>query len=318
MKWIQLVICFFITLGASAQLTLQDSLVAHYRLDGNANDASGNGYNGANNGATPTTDRFGWPNSAMEFDGTSSWMTTNSTFDFPERTISLWLYPTASNGSGNNSHGALVQDANTLTYGHVFVSLGDGVLRMKAGGEAATHVVGAATLSQWQHVVVVRTATATSYYHNGVLSGTSTSGTVGSASYPNTTCVIGTGRRTTDQFYKGKIDEIMIYNRAFTAAEVDTLYNLSTTGISAKSQLDTEWNLLANPVVGSNLKIKFNKSVTGVFAMVDGVGREVKKIDVKASKGEVINVSTNGLSNGTYFIRNTSNQFAAKKVILIK
>ena len=48
--------------------TLADGLVAHYELDGNALDSSGNGANGTiYNNVVPTTDRFGVPNAAMYF-----------------------------------------------------------------------------------------------------------------------------------------------------------------------------------------------------------------------------------------------------------
>ncbi len=38
---------------------LNDVLVAYYPFNGNANDESGNGNDGTNNGATLSTDRFG-------------------------------------------------------------------------------------------------------------------------------------------------------------------------------------------------------------------------------------------------------------------
>ncbi len=44
---------------------LQNGLVAWYPFSGNANDYSGNGYNGTVNGASLTTDRFGLNNGAL-------------------------------------------------------------------------------------------------------------------------------------------------------------------------------------------------------------------------------------------------------------
>ncbi len=49
-------------------------LVAHYKLDGNATDASGNNNNGTNNGAFAAEDRFGNCGKAMEFNGTSNYI----------------------------------------------------------------------------------------------------------------------------------------------------------------------------------------------------------------------------------------------------
>ena len=54
---------------------LNDGLVAYYPLDNSTSDLSGNGNNGTVHGnATPTTDRFGNPNSAYYFDGTNSYI----------------------------------------------------------------------------------------------------------------------------------------------------------------------------------------------------------------------------------------------------
>jgi hypothetical protein len=66
-----------LTAGYSAQpctktdlpATLQNGLVGYWPFCGNANDVSGNGYNGTVNGATLTTDRFGVANKAYSFDG---------------------------------------------------------------------------------------------------------------------------------------------------------------------------------------------------------------------------------------------------------
>ncbi|MDN5199969.1 LamG domain-containing protein [Fulvivirgaceae bacterium BMA10] len=47
----------------------QEGIIADYPFNGNANDESGNGYDGTVNGASLTFDRFGNPNSAYIFDG---------------------------------------------------------------------------------------------------------------------------------------------------------------------------------------------------------------------------------------------------------
>ena len=47
-------------------------MVLYYPFSGNANDSSGNGYNGTVSGATLTTDRFGAANGAYSFDGSTS------------------------------------------------------------------------------------------------------------------------------------------------------------------------------------------------------------------------------------------------------
>ena len=48
-----------------------NGLVGWWGFNGNANDESGNGNNGTVNGPTLTNDRFGNPNSAYDFDGST-------------------------------------------------------------------------------------------------------------------------------------------------------------------------------------------------------------------------------------------------------
>ena len=54
-----------------------NGLVGYWPFTGNANDLSGNGYNGTVNGATLTTDRFGVANRAYSFDG-NDWIEINN------------------------------------------------------------------------------------------------------------------------------------------------------------------------------------------------------------------------------------------------
>ena len=54
-----------------------NGLVGYWPFNGNANDESGNGNNGTNNGATLTTDRNGVENQAYSFDGNDFIQTSN-------------------------------------------------------------------------------------------------------------------------------------------------------------------------------------------------------------------------------------------------
>jgi len=80
--------------GTPGIFTLQDSLVAWYPFNGNANDESGNGYNGTVYGATLTTDRFGKNNSAFSFDGIDDYIKLPDKARFQPNTsysVSFWL-----------------------------------------------------------------------------------------------------------------------------------------------------------------------------------------------------------------------------------
>ncbi len=101
---------YLITSSLSAQIPT-DGLVAWYPFNGNANDESGNGNHGVVNGATLTTDRFGNPSKAYNFDGNGNFIQTefigpmaNSAFS-----ICFWLNTSMSvNTSYNEGVGHII------------------------------------------------------------------------------------------------------------------------------------------------------------------------------------------------------------------
>lgn len=88
-----LILGFGLAVNGHAQSFLTNGLVAYYPFNGNANDASGNGFNGTVFGATLTTNRFGNPNAAYYFNGTSAYITVpvTSTVFSNDFTASVWF-----------------------------------------------------------------------------------------------------------------------------------------------------------------------------------------------------------------------------------
>src|SRR5204862_4826534 len=82
-------------------------------------------------------------------------------------------------------------------------------------------------LNTWYHVAGVYNAAARTLdiYVNGVLDNGILSGTV-PASQSNSTVNVNIGRRSTGFYFSGVIDEVRVYNRALSQAEIQT--DLST------------------------------------------------------------------------------------------
>ena len=76
--------------GSDPLYDVTSGLVAYYNFNGgNLNDSSGNGNNITFNNAVPTTDRFGHPNNAYLFNGTSSYMVVPNTASLSPSNITL-------------------------------------------------------------------------------------------------------------------------------------------------------------------------------------------------------------------------------------
>jgi gliding motility-associated-like protein len=218
----------------SAQVNLPLGLKAYYPFTGNANDVSGNNNNPVFNNATLTADRFGNPNSAYHFNGTSSYMQVpNSPSLNMSNTlsISLWVKPTGwytgqcynnmmlIKGDGDNvanrysSRFSDVQNgcsANPSTTNEQFF---DGFTNI-----ATTPIV---QLNQWYSVVITFDGTTSKIYVNCVLRGS----TANSSSFTNVNDLF-IGHLNNAQFpywLNGDLDEIRIYDRALNQDEVNTL-----------------------------------------------------------------------------------------------
>ena len=74
-------------------MPLRDGLIAEYLFDGSAADTSGSGHHGVVAGAVLTTDRFGRPNNAYQFDGVDDAITVDPPPQVRGRalSVSVWV-----------------------------------------------------------------------------------------------------------------------------------------------------------------------------------------------------------------------------------
>jgi hypothetical protein len=228
-----------------------NGLVGWWPFTGNANDESGNSNNGTVNGATLTTDRFGNTNTAYSFDGVNDFISIpdNNSLDFTTTyTISVWVQipdystPQFPNQSGSTDAVRTILGkprASGWTTGYSINS----VYELYQGlSNNFTHSINDGTsqsilassfplpLNSWINIIAVKTPTNISLYRNGVLEQTiNTTLTLTNSSEP-----LYIGKEFTNtapidwyRWFKGKADDIGIWNRALTQQEVTALYNAS-------------------------------------------------------------------------------------------
>jgi hypothetical protein len=207
---------------------LTDSLVAKYLFSGNARDTSGNGHHGTvNGGATLAVDRFGNPNSAYNFAGTGYISVPNdSGLSLGNRfTIAGWIYVTNSNLTGrliskgwmptNQGYEIILQGSNPAN------------IRLDIATGGVTHLGNSwdttLTTNSWHQVAVTYDGTRLQFYFDGTITNEiAMTGTVTSNTYPIN---IGRNTRSTGDFFFGRIDDILIYSRPLSIAEIQTLYH---------------------------------------------------------------------------------------------
>jgi len=193
-----------------------NGLVAYYPFNGNANDESGNGNNGTNNGATLTTDRFGNPNSAYLF--SSNIIVNNFAVNFDSISISMWFKTdsAASVGSRLIEHNwpagsfslAILPDS---TIGAAFLNSGS--------TEYSANAYLSTLFGRWNHVVAVYDGSTAKLYLNSILC--ASTNVQNGLAYRSAALLIGSRAQW---LFGGALDDIRIYSRALNVAEIGSLY----------------------------------------------------------------------------------------------
>jgi len=202
------------------------ALVAEWKFNGNANDATSHGYNGALVGTpTLTTGQNGSANGAYSFSGSGQYISFgNSTaFNSSDITMSAWIKPTTVSG---------IQEilAKEMQYKVRMDGPNIDVL-IGANGTSWTTTVTAApgylTVGSWSLVTTTISSSSNTVvvYINGTQTGsyTLTNPIVGY----NTNSLYAAAYNTsgTAEMFSGSMDDARIYNRALTSAEVQAIYN---------------------------------------------------------------------------------------------
>jgi len=258
----------------SAQAGLNDGLVAYYQLNGNANDASGNGNNAVFVGSvTNASDRFGDSsmaafvglNGRISLPSTSALQSSAATFSFwyqPETNI-LTDQPNNSIcvllNSGPDHHPLLFMNASpgSAPPGTPAMTLG----YWWYGFYTANYII---PIGQWTHFCLVINGSSRSVYINGSLM-FQTNNYFGNTAYPVTDIGNFPGDPNTHSA-RGAFDDVRIYNRALSVSEVQQLYSQSDIGPAPASPTVIQTNRTPSSTeLGAQTSGSFKVFTNGVF-----------------------------------------------------
>ena len=202
---------------------INDGLVAYYPFNGNANDESGNGNHGTVYGAVPTQDFNGNMNSAYSFDGTNDYIQvsdSNSLDLTTSLTFSAWIK--IDSYAGDYPYLLSKEPYNYEPYRFYFQS--NQTIFGWASSATIRRVAGVSRgvpIAEWTHVAIIFNSGNIKFYHNGE-SISSINSTITSLYKTNGSLYIGT-RTPANNALDGILDEILIYNRALSATEIQKL-----------------------------------------------------------------------------------------------
>lgn len=218
---------------------LNNGLVAYYPLNGNANDASGNGHDGVGSGGLNYVE--GIEGQAIAFDGVDDIVNIahDSQFNNSEITIAAWIKTDATNAEPEGNHWTyLVFKGDHENYQYGIIASGNPDVELVTA--ASMYWTGAPSYdvdipytsisdANWHLLVAVMTSTYTTFYLDGQSMGTDT--TLSYSWNINSTANIHIGGHPNllgggNGYFEGTIDEIRIYNRVLTETEIEGIYNL--------------------------------------------------------------------------------------------
>jgi len=215
--------------GTTQNASLLNSLLAYWNLDNDSwLDSSGNGntltaYNEVTVGTGLISD------CAEIFSANGSYLdksSTNFNIGTADASISIWINPASYGSGGYNDFAGSVFDFRNNGGGKEWLLIFNDVGNLRIWQTPTSYETNAQIpLNTWTHIVVSRNAGTTSFYINGSLDGTF-------ADTENFQSQIFTLGGPVDVpgdpeylHYDGRIDEVGVWNRALTGAEITSLYN---------------------------------------------------------------------------------------------
>ncbi len=206
-------------------------ILSNYIFNNNAADATGNNSGTLQNSPTATTDRFGIANRAYNFNGSSQYISTANAYSNPNNfSISLWFKTASVTGGKLIGFGSSQTGLSSNYDRHIYMNNAG---QLYFGVYPNTVVTVNSALSYNDNSWHLATATFSSttgmaLYVDGAIVG-SNSVTLSSQNYTGYWRIgydnnAGWTSQPSNFYFNGTLDDVLIYQRALTAGEVNTLY----------------------------------------------------------------------------------------------
>jgi hypothetical protein len=329
--WLLAVLLLGLTFG-SAQADITTGLIARYPLDGDATDISGYGNNGSFVGpVVAAADRFGNPSGACAFNGSNTYITIPNSASLSSPTTActqagwVYLYGVSAVGSGFNP---LLMKSTTGENAFMYrmITNPDYFGAAFNNWNTATSAGQVTPLNTWHHFVTVFNGATLKFYYDGSL--VSTQAMVMTITPDARPLTIGADVPGVLEIFNGRIDDVRIYNRALTDADVVQLWAGGTTDVASGSTpgfyLGTS---VPNPASGeSRVEFRLESPQTIHLDVYDVAGRRVRMLESGARPAGQYWSSWDGrmddgrqAPSGVYFFRlRADNRVTSSRIVRVR
>jgi hypothetical protein len=264
------------TATLSATYIPSPGLVAAYNFDEgsgtNSADVSGNGHPATLIGGPTWVP--GHSGTALSFNGQSSYASTNLATSLPAWTISTWVRSPAPPTNAAAS-GPIQRQANyQINWNHPSAAL-RGAAAVRVAGVLYPASFGPLAANTWYHLSATYDGETLKAYKNGnlITSNTAPSGSPSTNSNPFTIAK----NAALDQFFQGIVDDVRVYNRVLTQAQIRTDMYTPVGGSKPTPDTTPPTVAITSPTTGTTVSGRItvtanaadNIGVTGVQFFLD-------------------------------------------------
>ena len=287
--------------------TLGNGLVACYPFTGNANDASGNGNHGTVFNATLTTDRFNKPNRAYFFNGTNARIQAphSNSLNVGKITVAAWV------NYGNTATTQIITKRNWTNAQNEKFAFDTREFHVKRNGACTPNLnwnpltyPSPPSIGVWTYIVATYDGRFSRFYKNGVLERTVDFSSMQDLDLcPGGELIFGANFATFPFHYTGKIDDIRLYNRALSDAEVSQLYLFSSTESLPTANAGTDIQICGND------SFQLNGTNNGIPAWLPAA--PLANANILNTRGRVI-------GNTSFILTSTIGSCVARDTVLVQ
>jgi hypothetical protein len=323
-------------LVVGSRLVAQDGLIAYYPFNGNANDESINGNHLVVKGPKLTADRFNKPDSAFRFDGDDDYMLIpyNPSLRPSSFAATVWIKVKEQPAFGKY---ILTTSADVKTPPYDPFRL-----RLKVSGKIEARYEGNndgiqlvldsnsfVKLGKWHFIATYydeHSGDAVLYFDGKLVVKSNAKMTLDTNDYD---AVIGAGMEAsglidTTSFFPGCIDDIRLFNRGLTQAEIQKFF---VEGTEAKNKIEVLEQNFPNPF-NARTAIGYTLAAPAhvVITVYNTTGQEIRKLTNETQTAGSYMVQWNGtdennrkVNSGLYIYQVIAgDQSATRKMLLIK